>query len=291
MVGGVVFSQPADHEAALTGLLWAADGLSLATLYFSPRAPLSFRTEGAPGGDVLLARGWDGPLSVTAKGASVVAARGDIVVLPCREPMAFSLPEGGRFDCALLPERALGASAGRLSRLLMRSISPSILPLQLLIGYAGYLLRRGAVTDEEAQTLVAHFYDLLPILADHLLDAEPRSAGGDGRAASVKAFIEARLGECSLSLSAVAKAEGVSERAIQKLFSREGRTFSRYVLDRRLERARALIMRRGQRAAIQQIAYDAGFNDLSYFNRAFRKRYGVRPSDLRRPAAASGPAA
>ena len=281
MVGGLVFSQPGDHEASLTGLLWAADGLSLATLYFPPRAPLSFRTEGAPGGDVLLARGWDSALSVTAKGASIEVARGDIVVLPCREPMAFSLPEGGRFDCALLPERALGASAGRLSRLMMRSISPSILPLQLLVGYAGYLLRRGAATDDEARTLVAHFYDLLPILADHLLDAEPRSAGGDGRTASVKAFIEARLSDCALSLAAVAKAEGVSERSIQKLFSREGRTFSRYVLERRLERARLLIAQPGQGTPIHQVAYGSGFNDLSYFNRAFRKRYGVRPSDLR----------
>ena len=35
---------------------------------------------------------------------------------------------------------------------------------------------------------------------------------------------------------------------------------------------------------ISQIAYNVGFNDLSYFNRTFRRRYGVRPTDLRRLA-------
>ena len=32
---------------------------------------------------------------------------------------------------------------------------------------------------------------------------------------------------------------------------------------------------------ISAIAYDVGFADVSYFNRAFRARYGVAPSDLR----------
>ncbi len=34
-----------------------------------------------------------------------------------------------------------------------------------------------------------------------------------------------------------------------------------------------------------QIVYSVGFNDLSYFNRTFRSRYGVRPTDLRRMSA------
>jgi len=32
---------------------------------------------------------------------------------------------------------------------------------------------------------------------------------------------------------------------------------------------------------ISAIAFEAGFGDLSYFNRAFRRRYGLRPSELR----------
>jgi AraC-like DNA-binding protein len=32
------------------------------------------------------------------------------------------------------------------------------------------------------------------------------------------------------------------------------------------------------------IAYDAGFGDLSHFNRDFRRRYGATPSDVRAAA-------
>jgi AraC-like DNA-binding protein len=32
---------------------------------------------------------------------------------------------------------------------------------------------------------------------------------------------------------------------------------------------------------ISAIAYEAGFADLSHFNRAFRRRYGETPSDVR----------
>jgi AraC-like DNA-binding protein len=38
---------------------------------------------------------------------------------------------------------------------------------------------------------------------------------------------------------------------------------------------------------ITTIALDAGFSDVSYFNRAFRRRYGETPSDVRVQASPS----
>ena len=37
--------------------------------------------------------------------------------------------------------------------------------------------------------------------------------------------------------------------------------------------------------SISAIAFEAGFGDLSYFNRTFRRRYGATPSDVRAAAA------
>jgi AraC-like DNA-binding protein len=54
------------------------------------------------------------------------------------------------------------------------------------------------------------------------------------------------------------------------------------VLSQRLARAyRRLSDPRRANEKISTIAYDAGFADLSYFNRAFRRCYGVSPSDIR----------
>ena len=33
--------------------------------------------------------------------------------------------------------------------------------------------------------------------------------------------------------------------------------------------------------SITSVAFDAGFGDLSYFNRAFRRCYGATPSEVR----------
>ena len=63
------------------------------------------------------------------------------------------------------------------------------------------------------------------------------------------------------------------------LFEAEGTTFSAYVLEQRLlEALRRLLDPRLDTQAISQIAYAAGFVDLSHFNRSFRMRFGDTPS-------------
>jgi AraC-like DNA-binding protein len=76
----------------------------------------------------------------------------------------------------------------------------------------------------------------------------------------------------------------VTPRYVHKLLEGEGLTFSAFVLGRRLARAHRMLSdpRFGDRS-ISSVAFDVGFGDLSYFNRAFR-RYGATPSEIRRAA-------
>jgi AraC-like DNA-binding protein len=54
------------------------------------------------------------------------------------------------------------------------------------------------------------------------------------------------------------------------------------VLEQRLLLAHRLLCGiRGRKEKISTIAYDAGFRDLSYFNRSFRRRFGMTPSEWR----------
>lgn len=69
---------------------------------------------------------------------------------------------------------------------------------------------------------------------------------------------------------------------MHELFETDGTTFTQFVLLERLDRVYRLL--RDSRLAgqrISSIAYDVGFGDLSYFNRAFRRRYDATPSDIR----------
>jgi AraC-like DNA-binding protein len=57
------------------------------------------------------------------------------------------------------------------------------------------------------------------------------------------------------------------------------------VLAQRLARAhRTLIDPRRIGEKISAVAFDSGFSDVSYFNRAFRRHYGMAPSDVRTQA-------
>jgi AraC-like DNA-binding protein len=53
------------------------------------------------------------------------------------------------------------------------------------------------------------------------------------------------------------------------------------VLAQRLARAhRTLLDPRRESEKISVVAYDCGFGDVSYFNRAFRRHFGAAPSDI-----------
>jgi AraC-like DNA-binding protein len=87
------------------------------------------------------------------------------------------------------------------------------------------------------------------------------------------------------SVHVVANSIGLSPRTVQDLLHETGRSFTERVLDLRLKKARALLASpRCAARRITDVAFDSGFNDVSYFNRAFRRRFGVPPSAVRGPA-------
>ncbi|MBO0822857.1 MAG: helix-turn-helix transcriptional regulator [Actinobacteria bacterium] len=82
-----------------------------------------------------------------------------------------------------------------------------------------------------------------------------------------------------------ARANRLPRRRPLDQFKDEEVTYRQFVLDLRLALAyRKLRLPRYAHRTISSIANDTGFGDLSYFNRAFRRRYGITPSDARLPA-------
>jgi AraC-like DNA-binding protein len=101
----------------------------------------------------------------------------------------------------------------------------------------------------------------------------------------LKAMIEARLCDPALKPAAAAAAAGISVRYANDLLSQEDYSIERYILHRRLERARRALENPSQaRRSIGEIAFAWGFSDLSHFVRRFRFTYGLTPGDYRRRA-------
>jgi AraC-like DNA-binding protein/ligand-binding sensor protein len=82
-----------------------------------------------------------------------------------------------------------------------------------------------------------------------------------------------------LSLKAVSERVNLSPCHFCKVFKKQtGLTFSEYRTRKRVERARQLLQQGGKR--VSEIAFEAGFNSIPYFNRAFRRYVGCAPSEF-----------
>ena len=159
--------------------------------------------------------------------------------------------------------------------------------LRLLRNYVDAVFEDPALASPQMRRLVAaQLCDLVAVTLGATRDAIAVAEGRGIRAARLRAIkgdIEAHLTASDLSPSAVAKRHQISDSYIRKLFESEGTSFSQFVLGRRLDRARRMLTDPGwPERSIASIAFDAGFGDLSYFNRTFRHFYGLKPSEMRR---------
>jgi len=83
--------------------------------------------------------------------------------------------------------------------------------------------------------------------------------------------------ENPLSLVAVCKHVGVSQRQLARLFSQYvGKTPVRYYLDIRLDRARGLVTQTVM--PLSQVAVASGFASEVHFSRAYKKRFALAPN-------------
>lgn len=102
------------------------------------------------------------------------------------------------------------------------------------------------------------------------------------RLARIKADIAANLGNPDLSLDWLARRHDLRPRAIQDLFYATGEGYTEFVRAQRLDHALQLLTDPGRlERNIAEIALASGFGDISWFNNAFRRRFGMTPSEAR----------
>lgn len=209
----------------------------------------------------------------------------EAIILDATEETTFVATGVSRFDCFILSAQADPQNIVALNK--MERIDQDNGALIVLGHYAAALMR--GLLPMDSALLASLATDYMRSLVSAMIDIaklapNPRSGTvkSQPNLIAIKADIEVRLAQKDLSLTSFAKARGVTVRHLQKLFEAEGRTFSDYVLERRLERARLLLLSTvGTSRPISTIAFDLGFGDLSYFNRTFKKRFGITPRETR----------
>ena len=228
----------------------------------------------------------EGSCGIEQKGRQSVIAPGDCILVDSSLPSNFYFH--GRFSNHL---------SVHLSRQLLLSENPNDIDVS----------RRLAADDPMSTVLRALVAKMLQIPARHrrapemrrlLLHATrqafacestdevlaPKERSG-GRLELARLLVDRHLTDEFLSPQWLATRLGVSMRTLQEDFSALGETVTSFIRDRRLRLARDRLkeMQRGRdTGTIAEIALSSGFNDISYFNRCFKKAFDCSPKDVTR---------
>lgn len=268
-----------------------ADGVALASAHYPPMVARRSRELLADGRDNYTLGIVSEEHEVSVEGGPGLTVRaGDLVLLNEGTWFEMRHASASAVEVISLPGRGIGRHLARLAAAPGHHIPRGTQGAALLAGYANLLRQAPPQGAGERAAAARHLQELVGVvLEEHAGRARQRHAvpppGGlrAARLALARRQVHEQAHDATLDVHAVARRQGVGARYIQELFEHEGTTFTAFLRDTRLEMAwQALSSGRG--GSIAAIAFECGFSDLSNFNRSFRRRYGLRPSDVRAQA-------
>jgi AraC-like DNA-binding protein len=251
-------------------------------LLWGRRSPL--RSEFADGNDRLVIN-LGGPAVAMQLGREIALERGDAIAFSGSDRGTLTTLRFGRITTLEFPKGALRPSLKRGGDACARRIPKDSLPLRLLQGYVRAVHASDSIEASGLpQLAITHLYDLAAMAVGAALEAAEIANGRGVRAArlhAIKSDLLARIDQ-PITIGELAARHRVSARYIRMLFEDEETSITSFILDQRLERAHSMLLSpRFAGRRIAEVAYEVGFNDLSYFNRSFRRRFGHSPSEVR----------
>jgi len=185
-----------------------------------------------------------------------------------------------------LPETDLLRAVPGTQGLIGAAIDPANEALALIKSSAAMFVERDGFADQRLVAFAGQtMLDLVTLAVGAANDAAATATGRGLRAARLSAILQTiAAGYCSPSLSValVARKHRVSERYVQDLLHGTGQSFCERVMELRLQHAARLLARIADRdRKISDVAFSSGFNDLSYFHRCYRRRFGTTPAGAR----------
>ncbi len=201
------------------------------------------------------------------------------------EPVEFVRP-GGDWVSMFLPRDAFADIAGLLDSARAR---PMLGTTARLLGNSVAMLPQELETAprSEAPALASAYLALIAAAASTVAEGSPRRAVGNTalRLTQLKRVIHENLGSALLDADWLCRTQGVSRATLYRLFEPLGGVAA-YILAARLRETHRALLAPDETRSIAEIALGVGFFDPGAFSRAFRRRYGCSPRELRADALA-----
>lgn len=238
------------------------------------------------GNDGLLLTRSTGPYSYTERHAGeLILGATDVLVANFSQTCRYVYPARDNVQTLGLDRKQLLARLPNFDPDTAAKLDGRSPELALLFAYVASIERTGVGNGMLGQVAALHLADLAALALGAQGDyAEAAREGGQkaARLAAIRAELETRFQDAELTAASVAQRHCISVRYLHVLFEQSGQTFSDFILERRLRYAMSRLSDpRCRHLRIADIAFDAGFSDLTTFNRCFRRRFGDTPSSVR----------
>ena len=215
-------------------------------------------------------------------GREAVLEAGDFTLCDASRPYQVSFTESNHMFCIKTPTAALVQRLGDVDALICRPISGASGAGAMLSSFLASLWTQIDHAEDASwgETVSEVILDLMTLAYRPLSEGAGPVTGRMQWMAKARSFIDAHICDPEIGTAAIATAIGVSPRYVQMLFAADGTTPSAFIQDQRLKLA-AERLRRPDAPCITEVAMAVGFNDLTHFGRAFRRRYAVAPREYR----------
>lgn len=225
-----------------------------------------------------------GCCGIEQKGRQSVIGPGDCILIDSSKPSVFHF--GGHFSNHLsvhMPRQLLFSRQAQPLEVSRRIDADD--PMSAMLSALVAKLAATDAGDKRAPHLRQLLFDTTrqAFATDDEVESFPRTDSSGARLEIVQILIDRHLTEENLTPRWLAAKLGISLRTLQDDFNEIGTTATSLIRMRRLHLARdQLVQHRhdGDRLNIANVAYSAGFNDISYFNRCFRQVFDCTPKEV-----------
>jgi AraC-like DNA-binding protein len=230
------------------------------------------------------------PVQIRQRGRESIVQPGDFTIVNGAEGYTFAIAQRNLVRTLRIPCQSL---RHRLPSLDDWAASTYLAKQPLVALFLDFAASYG----KHASTLPADFQErieqhLLDLLVMSLMGADAGSNETSVRSAHRQRalrVIEHNFANPALESSDVARAVGVSERYLQKIFSERDETVSSVIRKRRILEAKQLLASRIRRGlTVTQIAFEVGFSDPGHFSKVFRQETGVPPAQYQLTESSTG---
>lgn len=222
----------------------------------------------------------------TQRGHEQVSAPGDVALADTTEPFEIANCHDFKLFCFAVPRRFLPKELLDRPRLNLSASEAGRALSRTLAGYAELCL--SDCRPPSTSTLIGtHVVDLISHVAEILADVPAERVHIPVLLSMMLDYIDRHSDDPELGAASLAARFRCSERYVHRLFAATGRSVGEHVTEKRIGACtRILLDHSSAHKTIAEVAFAAGFRDISHFNRLFKRCNGLAPREFRRAAAA-----